>query len=541
MGNQPDKIAWGEEEFNAHNKYLYDLEDDPEYQSTVWVDNKGYELNNKNRESALNWMCDIRSGTNLKLVELVLAVYVMDAYCSIVNVSRKDIGPVLGSCLFLARNCTNIDTIEIDDLWDDDYLQTNTIMSDIIQQLGGRIIRPTPSFYIHNVTDLQNALIFLALVDENMIIYKPSLIAETVRYMTSDENLEENLSEDTKAICYSISSTIEKLKNSTLERLKILAFDVFSNENLKKKCVSAMNFKSRESAGTIKNLPIFRTPYKKLDVLGSGISGEVHKINRRGKDLAVKLQDQAYYEEVSILALLSKSKYIIKLEGFLPENIDKSFLFFEIGNYDLKSAIVKYDYPNKSEKELLMYFKQILEGLAACEYYDVIHADIKPDNVLWFEKEKRYKLIDFGLAMSMSSQRDELRVEVCTAMFRPPEVFLSNGNYDYKIDIWSVGCVLYHMVTGRYYVDYTKLLRQSDMFKFVFRDQGIPTEETWPGVTKLPNYEDYEDLSFPRNPNFLREIPDNKNMCYAVIKSCLTMNPKNRPNAETLLGCLKKY
>lgn len=541
MGNQPDKITWSEEEFNDHNKYLYDLEDDPNYQSAV--------VTYDSRLIALNWLLNRTDDVHINMRDIILAVYIMDAYLYVVGTDNYSVA--MPASLFLARNCTNVETIELDDfvgyIRTEDQDKVAGTVGDIMEKLGGRIIRPIPSFFIYNVSELQNNLIFIALLRiKNAAQFKPSVIAKSIKYMTSDDLDYNELSDEANVICYELSNELLKIKKDggLTEKIGNIVDNIFLDENFKRRCSDFVEIKLNIKRNTkIESLPVFRTPYKESGVLGKGISGEVHKISKRGKDMAVKFQDEGYYEEVSVLAVLSKSKYIIKLEGFLPEKamVNESFLFFEIGNYELKTAIVKHDYPEKSEKELLMYFKDILEGLKACEYYDVIHADIKPDNVLWFEKEKRYKLIDFGLAMSMSSQRDELRVEVCTAMFRPPEVFLSNGTYDYKIDIWSAGCVLYHMVTGRYYVDYTKLLIQSDMFKFVFRDQGIPTEETWPGVTKLPNYKNYEDLSFPPNPNFLREIPDNKNMCYAVIKSCLTMNPKNRPNAETLLGCLKKY
>lgn len=538
MGNRPDKIAWSEKEFNAHNKYLYDLEDDPEYQE-YQIPYKEY----TGRTMSLNWMYAMKENLKIPFTSMILAIYIMDAYCSIIKTVPLDLSGIKAACLFLAHNSINIDSLDIDAITTESYAATFD-MGSIMEKLGGRIIRPIPSFFIYNVTELQNKLIYIALTIKGVPLHKASIIAKTVKYMTSD-SFEGESDEDMKAICYALSNKILQLKSDN-DKLPVamqgLADEILSDENFKKKCVDFVetNVDVRKNI-KLEKLLVFRTPYKKMGVLGAGIAGDVHKIVKRGKEMAVKFQKEHYSEEVAVLELLSKSNSIIKLEGFLPEDADGAFLFFEIGSYDLKSAVVKYTYPDKSGYQLLGYFKQILEGLKVCEYYDVIHSDIKPDNIVWFEKERRYKLIDFGLAIGVASQRDKLYVEVCTVDYRPPEVFLTNGDYDYKIDIWSAGCVLYYMVMGRVFNNVQSGDVRQDSIKNIFKRQGTPTEESWPGVTQLPNYKNYTGEIYPKNPYFLNEIPDDKNMCYAVIKSCLTMNPKNRPNAEMLLGCLEEY
>jgi len=90
---------------------------------------------------------------------------------------------------------------------------------------------------------------------------------------------------------------------------------------------------------------------------------------------------------------------------------------------------------------------QLLVALKHLKMNKLLHADIKPDNILVNEKFSRVKLCDFGSAME--NWRTEITPYVCSRFYRPPEVILGL-NYSYGMDIWSLGCVIYEMFTGHY-------------------------------------------------------------------------------------------
>ena len=81
----------------------------------------------------------------------------------------------------------------------------------------------------------------------------------------------------------------------------------------------------------------------------------------------------------------------------------------------------------------------------------IMHRDIKPGNIL-VDKHSNLKLADFGLSKFLEGKINEdgdLTDFVVTRWYRPPELLLrySQQSYDEKIDMWSVGCVIYEMLT----------------------------------------------------------------------------------------------
>ncbi|XP_063933642.1 dual specificity tyrosine-phosphorylation-regulated kinase 2-like [Zophobas morio] len=86
------------------------------------------------------------------------------------------------------------------------------------------------------------------------------------------------------------------------------------------------------------------------------------------------------------------------------------------------------------------------ECLALLEREGIIHADLKPENVLLLQPEKcRIKVIDFG---SSCFATEKVFTYVQSRFYRSPEVILGVA-YDTKIDMWSLGCILAELYTGR--------------------------------------------------------------------------------------------
>ena len=94
---------------------------------------------------------------------------------------------------------------------------------------------------------------------------------------------------------------------------------------------------------------------------------------------------------------------------------------------------------------------QILLGLKPIHDAGVLHRDIKPSNLL-VNADCDLKICDFGLARTLcnpTQSNEHLLTEyVATRWYRAPEIMLSSRQYTKAVDIWSVGCTLYEMLTG---------------------------------------------------------------------------------------------
>jgi len=96
----------------------------------------------------------------------------------------------------------------------------------------------------------------------------------------------------------------------------------------------------------------------------------------------------------------------------------------------------------------LRLFRQILFALECCHKNKIIHRDLKLQNILLDEKDD-IKLIDFGVSNFMED--NVFRHTFCgTPAYAPPEILLGEAYHGPEVDLWSIGVVLYYMLTGKY-------------------------------------------------------------------------------------------
>ena len=138
-----------------------------------------------------------------------------------------------------------------------------------------------------------------------------------------------------------------------------------------------------------------------------------------------------------------------------------------------------------------LFMLQLFRGINYCHSRNILHRDIKPQNILINETTKELKIADFGLSRAFGLPISCYSSDVITLWYRPPELLLGATFYTTSVDIWSAGCVFAELSnTG------CPLLPGTDVdgqLKITFRlllGVGLwPTEDSWPGVTKLPEYD----------------------------------------------------
>ena len=101
-----------------------------------------------------------------------------------------------------------------------------------------------------------------------------------------------------------------------------------------------------------------------------------------------------------------------------------------------------------SEAEIRQAMEQLLLATDLMHRHDIVHRDIKPENVLIIEKrELKVCIADLGLACRTTDDK-ALKVKCGTPGYVDPEVLIKGGVFSTKSDIFSLGCLLYNLVTG---------------------------------------------------------------------------------------------
>ncbi len=89
--------------------------------------------------------------------------------------------------------------------------------------------------------------------------------------------------------------------------------------------------------------------------------------------------------------------------------------------------------------------ERLLRAINHCHANGVVHRDIKPENIM-IGADDQLKIIDFGLSKRSRDKNSLLSTIAGTPYYMAPEVL--EGEYNYKCDIWSLGVLMYVLVSG---------------------------------------------------------------------------------------------
>jgi serine/threonine protein kinase len=188
-----------------------------------------------------------------------------------------------------------------------------------------------------------------------------------------------------------------------------------------------------------------------IDIIGIGGFGTVYKVKN-------VLDEKIYAMKVMNKNLIIQQKYfhyiiseyeILKTLSGCPFILDLYYCF-QSANY----LYMIIDYCSKGDmtklKKIINIKLLCAELILSIEYIHkkkIIYRDLKPENILLDEKG-HVKLTDFGLSKILDEENDKAFTICGTPQYLAPEVLLKKG-YDKTVDWWSLGCVMYEMLSGR--------------------------------------------------------------------------------------------
>ena len=195
-------------------------------------------------------------------------------------------------------------------------------------------------------------------------------------------------------------------------------------------------------------------PYEFIKKLGEGGFGKVYLVRQKmnKKYYTIKFLNHNsnnvkdinfLFKEINILMRL-KHPQIIELYSFCLTDENEFALIMEyIPGGTLKEYIKKNKQLNEEESKIIL--KQILEIILYCHKMNIIHHDLKPDNILFTDdNHKQIKIIDFGISSLMYDKSD-----AGSLLYLPPEIITHKDmTSSPSVDIWSIGCIFGEMLKG---------------------------------------------------------------------------------------------
>ena len=257
--------------------------------------------------------------------------------------------------------------------------------------------------------------------------------------------------------------------------------------------------------------------------IGHGAFGSVYKAihNSTKKTYAIKIIDYSkgnnkennnvikynYFsiqQEASLMRLINDSNYIVKYYGsYFSRNSNTLWLILEYCSSGSASDLMMSMERTFSEVEVATIMEMVLQGLILIHSKKLIHRDIKAANILLSE-DGYAKLGDFGVGAQLSDEQFR-KSKKGSPYWMSPQV-VSNMNYDFKTDIWSLGITCVELLEGE--PPFSNLKPQIIMEK----------------LSKKPPTVD-EMIDFNEHTNELRSF----------LEHCLEIDPKKRFSAEELL------
>jgi len=247
--------------------------------------------------------------------------------------------------------------------------------------------------------------------------------------------------------------------------------------------------------------------YEIVQELGHGAYGIVWKaIDKKTREVvALKKCFDAFqnatdaqrtFREIMFLQELNGHENIVRLLNVLKADNDEDiYLVCDYMESDLH-AVIRANILEDIHKQYVIY--QLLKSLKYMHSAQMLHRDIKPSNIL-LNADCHVKVCDFGLARSLVQHQDNaqnpvLTDYVATRWYRAPEILLGSTSYTKGVDIWSVGCILGELLSGKPTFPGTSTMNQLDRIM---------------EVTGRPTAEDVEAMKSPFAGTMLECLPVN--------------------------------
>jgi serine/threonine protein kinase len=189
------------------------------------------------------------------------------------------------------------------------------------------------------------------------------------------------------------------------------------------------------------------------------------------------------------------------------------------------------------EKKAKFWIYQTLKALEFMHKNGIFHRDIKPENILLLKN--KVKLADLGSCKGMYS-KPPFTEYISTRWYRSPECLLTDGYYNYKMDIWGVGCVFYEILTLEPLFPGDDEIDQVNKINYIL---GSPSDDLFEKFVKNSAHRNEFNFEYQKGVGIDRYLTHVSNDVVDLIEKMLTYDPDLRPTARQCLNheCFKEF
>ncbi|PNF26119.1 Mitogen-activated protein kinase 14B [Cryptotermes secundus] len=281
--------------------------------------------------------------------------------------------------------------------------------------------------------------------------------------------------------------------------------------------------------------------YQMLTPVGSGAYGQVCSavdtkmhVKVAIKKLARPFQSAVHakrtYRELRMLKHMNHENVIGLLDVFHPstslDDFQQVYLVTHLMGADLNN-IVRTQKLSDDHVQFLVY--QILRGLKYIHSAGIIHRDLKPSNIA-VNEDCELKILDFGLARPTEN---EMTGYVATRWYRAPEIMLNWMHYNQTVDIWSVGCIMAELLTGRTLFPGTDHIHQLNLIMEIL---GTPHEEFMQKISSESARNYIQSLPPLKKKDFRDVFKGANPLAIDLLEKMLELDADKRITAEDALA-----
>ncbi|KAH7925546.1 kinase-like protein [Leucogyrophana mollusca] len=240
--------------------------------------------------------------------------------------------------------------------------------------------------------------------------------------------------------------------------------------------------------------------------------------------------------EVKILRNLTGGPNVVALLDVVqdPSSRYHSLIMEHVDNTEWKSL-----FPILSEVDIKYYTFQLLKALDFVHSRGIMHRDVKPGNVMIDHRHRKLRLIDWGLA-EFYHPGTAYHIRVGSRYYKAPELLVGYKQYDYSLDMWSVGCMLASMIFRREH--FFRGSDNDDQLLRIMKVLGTDCFDTYLKTYDIPFETDLESLlqAYPKQPWSRFATPENQQYASSealdLLDKLLRYDHQKRPTAREAQG-----